>query len=268
MTDKSHNDHGASKLVSQSRAAAAKHLPCSSCGSTREPAVCKPTHGSAEWWDDPSPYIGCADCGAFMTLAPDVYPSILQADELNVERQTVDPVPAPGDIAEAPEPEPDPILADPRWCDAIDQLTSLFTSHSLRLEGGEVFLAPGAAVLIDVEPVPVLVEIDDKGGGVWLSASIGSVPGSEEDESLKQEYEEEFSRRAADFLWEGEEIRTYICLDGTINDHQTQTLALAVRGMASLAAEHTDLINDFGSPLLSPLTYQETLETIKGFEPW
>ena len=38
-----------------------------SCGSQRTPAICKPRPLSIAWWDDPSQYLGCPDCGHFVS---------------------------------------------------------------------------------------------------------------------------------------------------------------------------------------------------------
>jgi hypothetical protein len=54
---------------------AARHLPCKHCGKSGTPERMKPPHGSVDWWDDPTPYLGCASCGAHLASLPDVYPS-------------------------------------------------------------------------------------------------------------------------------------------------------------------------------------------------
>jgi hypothetical protein len=60
--------------------AALSELPCLSCGSTKRPVKRKPRFGSASWWDDPSVYVGCADCGRYLADLPIVYPFIWQPD--------------------------------------------------------------------------------------------------------------------------------------------------------------------------------------------
>jgi hypothetical protein len=47
-------------------ASARDELPCDRCGSTAEPVTRKPEPLSAEWWDDPAEYLGCADCGHYL----------------------------------------------------------------------------------------------------------------------------------------------------------------------------------------------------------
>lgn len=42
---------------------------CPTCGNATTPLVKEPAFGSAEWWDDPSGYLACADCGAFLAWA-------------------------------------------------------------------------------------------------------------------------------------------------------------------------------------------------------
>ncbi len=49
---------------------ARQQLPCSNCGSNDEPVLTKTERGTAEWWDDPSVYIGCASCGTFFEWWP------------------------------------------------------------------------------------------------------------------------------------------------------------------------------------------------------
>ena len=34
-------------------------LSCQACGGDVEPVVTKPKWGTADWWDDPSPYLAC-----------------------------------------------------------------------------------------------------------------------------------------------------------------------------------------------------------------
>jgi hypothetical protein len=50
--------------------AARQQLPCSNCGSNNEPVLTKPERGTADWWVDPSVYIGCASCGTYLQLWP------------------------------------------------------------------------------------------------------------------------------------------------------------------------------------------------------
>jgi len=35
------------------------HLACSACSHEVEPVVTKPKWGTADWWDDPAPYLAC-----------------------------------------------------------------------------------------------------------------------------------------------------------------------------------------------------------------
>ena len=60
---------------------AREQLPCSSCGSNEEPVLAKPKRGTADWWDDPSVYVGCSSCGAFFELLPSIHPRIWQAEK-------------------------------------------------------------------------------------------------------------------------------------------------------------------------------------------
>lgn len=60
----------------EARGRAAEQLPCQSCGSDARPLVRKPRPGSVAWWDDPSCYMGCADCGHYLADLPDAYPFI------------------------------------------------------------------------------------------------------------------------------------------------------------------------------------------------
>lgn len=61
--------------------AARQRLPCPNCGSNDEPIPTKPKRGTADWWDDPSVYVGCASCGRFLGDLPSVHPYIWQAEK-------------------------------------------------------------------------------------------------------------------------------------------------------------------------------------------
>ena len=65
------------ETVEAARARAAEDLPCPDCGSTARPLIRKPRRMSISWWDDPSCYIGCADCARYLAEIPSVYPTIL-----------------------------------------------------------------------------------------------------------------------------------------------------------------------------------------------
>ena len=56
-------------------------LPCSNCGSNDEPVLAKPKRGTADWWNDPSVYVGCTSCGAFFTNLPSIHQYIWQAEK-------------------------------------------------------------------------------------------------------------------------------------------------------------------------------------------
>ena len=58
------------RVRAEAQDAARAELPCECCGSTAEPVVRKPERLSAEWWDDPSAYLACADCGCCLALLP------------------------------------------------------------------------------------------------------------------------------------------------------------------------------------------------------
>ena len=60
---------------------AREQLPCSNCGSNDEPVLAKPKRGTADCWDDPSVYVGCASCGAFFKHLPSIHPHIWQAEK-------------------------------------------------------------------------------------------------------------------------------------------------------------------------------------------
>ena len=49
---------------------AASRLPCDECGSNDRPIIDKPERLSLDWWDDPSSYIACAGCGAYLGYLP------------------------------------------------------------------------------------------------------------------------------------------------------------------------------------------------------
>ncbi len=57
-----------------------QNLPCPNCGSNDEPVLVKPKRGTADWWDDPSVYVGCFSCGRYLQDLPSVYPYIWQAE--------------------------------------------------------------------------------------------------------------------------------------------------------------------------------------------
>jgi hypothetical protein len=57
-------------IGAEAQAQAHDQLPCRECGSTAEPVTRKPERLSADWWDDPSAYLGCADCGAYLEPLP------------------------------------------------------------------------------------------------------------------------------------------------------------------------------------------------------
>lgn len=59
----------------------AAELPCNRCSSTARPVICKPRSGSADWWDDPNEYIGCAGCGAYLRATPSIYPAMWVAEK-------------------------------------------------------------------------------------------------------------------------------------------------------------------------------------------
>ncbi len=61
--------------------AARKELPCASCGSSDEPVLAKPKRGTADWWDDPSVYVGCAVCGRYLEILPSIHPYIWQEEK-------------------------------------------------------------------------------------------------------------------------------------------------------------------------------------------
>lgn len=61
--------------------AARQQLPCSNCGSSGEPVLAKPKWGTADWWDDPSVYVGCESCGAFFLHLPSIPPYIWPAEK-------------------------------------------------------------------------------------------------------------------------------------------------------------------------------------------
>ena len=57
-------------IRAEALAEARKELPCSECGSTAEPVTRKPERLSANWWDDPSAYLACRDCGNYFAPLP------------------------------------------------------------------------------------------------------------------------------------------------------------------------------------------------------
>lgn len=69
-------------LRTQALAAARAELPCSRCGSVAEPIARRPERLSYQWWDDPSPYLACRDCGNYLEALPVwlQYPAWFMAD--------------------------------------------------------------------------------------------------------------------------------------------------------------------------------------------
>lgn len=66
---------------------------CPQCGSLRTPAKCKPERESYKWWDDPSEYVGCPDCGHWASISstagiPGPVNVIGEAEEARYERAT------------------------------------------------------------------------------------------------------------------------------------------------------------------------------------
>lgn len=60
------------------QAVIARDLPCEKCGSSATPIVRSPERGSIDWWDDPSAYFACADCGAYLARLPPYLPDSLR----------------------------------------------------------------------------------------------------------------------------------------------------------------------------------------------
>ena len=61
--------------------AARLELPCAGCGSNEDPVLAKPKRGTADWWDDPSPYVGCSSCGRYLADLPSIHPYIWGAEK-------------------------------------------------------------------------------------------------------------------------------------------------------------------------------------------
>lgn len=93
--------HGdARAILTEIRERAARALPCARCGSEGPPLIRQPRPLSFEWWEDPSCYMGCADCSAFFAPLPSIHPGVWQTE-------------VPDDRVR----DPDGVLFDPRELD-------------------------------------------------------------------------------------------------------------------------------------------------------
>lgn len=81
------------EMLVTARAEARKKLPCPDCGSTAEPRIREPKVGSVAYWDDPSCYMGCAECGRFLALLDSAWPFIWQPE---VDEYRADESPSEG----------------------------------------------------------------------------------------------------------------------------------------------------------------------------
>ena len=75
-----HSEQQLETVEADARAKAITCLPCPECGSNAAPVKRKPPRESPEWWDDPSVYFGCADCGRYLADLPIVAPYIWEPD--------------------------------------------------------------------------------------------------------------------------------------------------------------------------------------------
>jgi len=147
-------------------------------------------------------------------------------------------------------------LAETGWQAAVLGLAAAFPyGNELRLDEAEALL------LLNVEPVPVLLEVQGATGATWVRAMVGTVPGLEpDDQEPMSEYLEELPAGGADILFDGDENWMLKSLPVPIDALDTETLVLVVRGIAASAAENTDTIDDVGLSLIAPRTFDETLD--------
>lgn len=147
-------------------------------------------------------------------------------------------------------------LDDSGWEDELDALAAAFPyGNELRLD------KPEASLLLDVGPVPVLVEVHKTTGDVSVRAMIGTAPGTDTDEDRLREYLEELPAGGADILLDNDEIWMLKNLPVPIDALDTETLVLVVRGIAASAAQNTDTIDDVGLNLIAPPTFDETVDS-------
>ncbi len=139
---------------------------------------------------------------------------------------------------------------------ALRRLAAAFPyGHELRLDGSV------SSLLLDVDPVPVLVELQGSSGDVWVRAMVGTARGTDTDEGLLREYLEEVPAGGASILLDGDEIWMLKSLPVPIDLLDTETLVLVVRGIAASAAQNTDTIDDVGLDLIAPRTFDEAVDS-------